>query len=105
VVLNDELPKRDSDVITFGELVCERRKARGWSQESLAAEALGNLVRKGYVSAVENGKFRNITPENVKKFARALQIDRKLIPVSHDGRARHDGDRFSLGPEAHLASQ
>jgi tetratricopeptide (TPR) repeat protein/transcriptional regulator with XRE-family HTH domain len=82
VIPDDEPPKKESDAIAFGKLVRARRLALGWSLEALAEAALLNLTRKGYVSQVERGKILNIERETVKKFARALQIDRKLIPAS-----------------------
>ncbi len=62
------------DVITFGKLVRKRRKAVGWTQEALAAAALGNLDRKGVISQIKNGKIPNITRETVKKVAQALSV-------------------------------
>jgi transcriptional regulator with XRE-family HTH domain len=62
-----------ADAVKFGLLVRERRTARGLSLEALAAEALGNLTRKGYVSEMENGRKR-ISPDTAKKIARALDI-------------------------------
>lgn len=70
----------DSAAKAFGELVRESRKARGWSQEALAAEAFPNSTRKGYISLVENGKIPNITRDTVRNIARALEIDPEAIP-------------------------
>jgi len=66
----------------FGQLVRERRKARGWSQEVLAGDALGNSTRNRYVSRIENGKISNITSSTVRNIARALAIDIEEIPQS-----------------------
>jgi tetratricopeptide (TPR) repeat protein len=74
--------ENDLDHVVFGKLVRERRRVRGWSQEALAAEAFSNLVRKNYVSLIENGKIPGITSENVKKIAKALNIDAEHIPPS-----------------------
>ena len=76
------LPDEECDASEFGQLVRERREARGWSQDSLAAEALSNSERKGYVSLIENGKVPNVTQSTVKKFAQALDIDPKDIPAA-----------------------
>lgn len=72
--------KEDLAAKAFGELVRERRKARGWSQEALTAEAFPNSTRKGYISLVENGKIPNITRDTVRNIARALEIDPEAIP-------------------------
>lgn len=79
---DDDLPEEESDAIKFGRLVRTRRNARGWSLEALAAEALLNSTRKGYVSLVERGEVPNIERETVKKFARALEINPEFIPPS-----------------------
>ena len=58
----------------FGKLVRARRTAKGLSQEALAAAALSNADRKGYISQLENGKLPNITALTLQKIARALDI-------------------------------
>jgi len=58
----------------FGKLVRARRTEKGLSQEALAAAALGNPDRKGYISQLENGKLPNITALTLQKIARALDI-------------------------------
>jgi transcriptional regulator with XRE-family HTH domain len=70
-----------TDALVFGRLVRERREAIGWSQEALAAAALSNSTRKGYISRIENGKVPNITRETVRSISRALEISRELIPL------------------------
>ncbi|WP_143515431.1 helix-turn-helix domain-containing protein [Pseudooctadecabacter jejudonensis] len=69
-----------SDVKKFGELVRERRIAKGWSLEALAAEAFSNSTRKGYVSQIENGKIPKITQNTVRNVALALEINPDDIP-------------------------
>lgn len=71
---------KDPAAKEFGRLVRERRKALGWSQEALAAEALSNSTRKNHISQIENGKVPNITQDTVKKVAQALKIDLEEIP-------------------------
>ena len=70
------------DAIAFGKLVRQRRRALQRTQEALAAEALGNLDRKGTISQIENGKIPKITRDTVKKVAKALAIDVEDIPAS-----------------------
>lgn len=71
-----------SDAIEFGQMVRQKRKALGWSQEALAAEAFSNSTRKGRISQIENGKVPNITRDTVKLVARALGIDHEKIPLA-----------------------
>lgn len=77
-----EPPGSPSDVERFGKQVREKRKARGWSLEALAAEAFSNSTRKGYVSQIENGKIPNITRENVRNVARVLEMSLDEVPAS-----------------------
>lgn len=70
----------NDDAMRFGRLIRERREARGWSQEALAAEAFSNSTRKGYVSQIEAGKIPNITRNTVRSIAEALNIDPEDIP-------------------------
>ncbi|MCA3452258.1 MAG: helix-turn-helix transcriptional regulator [Rhodobacter sp.] len=58
----------------FGKLVRARRTEKGLSQEALAAAALSNADRKGYISQLENGRLPNITALTLQKIARALDI-------------------------------
>ena len=58
----------------FGALVRARRTEKGWSQEALAAAALGNGDRKGYISSIENGKQPNVTALTMQNIARALDM-------------------------------
>ncbi len=71
-----------SDAEKFGKLVKDRREARLWTQEILAAEAFGGSLDKGRISRIEKGKFPNITPETVRNIARALEIEIEDIPPS-----------------------
>ena len=57
----------------FGTAVKAARKAKGWSLEALAADALGNGDRKGYCSQVERGQ-RNLSMGTIKSLARALDL-------------------------------
>ncbi|MET1414406.1 helix-turn-helix domain-containing protein [Roseibium sp. HPY-6] len=66
----------------FGELVRTRRKSARLSQEALAAVALGNGNRKGYISIVENGRVTGLKPETAQRLAEALDIDRQDVPAS-----------------------
>ncbi|MDP2801161.1 MAG: helix-turn-helix transcriptional regulator, partial [Phreatobacter sp.] len=77
----DEVPvSAGDDVVRFGQLVRERRVARGWKQENLAEAAFSNRDRKGYVSQIENGKVPNITRDTVRNVARVLEIAAEQIP-------------------------
>lgn len=69
------------DLITFGGLVRERRKSEGWTQETLADKALGNVNRSSYISDVENGK-QNLLPSSTLSIANALRVKREEIPES-----------------------
>jgi tetratricopeptide (TPR) repeat protein/transcriptional regulator with XRE-family HTH domain len=72
----------ESDAASFGRLVRERRQARGWSLEVLAAEAFPGSTNKGYVSRIERGLVPNITRDTVRNVARPLGIDPEAIPPS-----------------------
>lgn len=54
----------------FGRKVRRLREARGWSQEHLAV-VVG--LDRSYVGGVERGE-RNISLENIAKFAKALDV-------------------------------
>jgi transcriptional regulator with XRE-family HTH domain len=58
----------------FGNMVRARRAQKGWTQGTLAHEALGNADRKGYISQLETGKLPNITALTLQNVARALEI-------------------------------
>lgn len=66
----------------FGELVRARRKSARLSQEALAAVALGNGNRKGYISTIENARVSGLTPDTAKRLAEALGIQRQEVPAS-----------------------
>jgi len=70
------------DILVFGELARKRRLELNLTQEALAAAALGNLDRKGYISNVEQGKLPTITPSTVKKICDALEIKLMEVPGS-----------------------
>ncbi|MEO0485540.1 MAG: helix-turn-helix transcriptional regulator [Pseudomonadota bacterium] len=57
----------------FGQAMKTARKLKGWSLETLAAEALGNGDRKGYCSQVERGQ-RRLSAGTIQNFARALEL-------------------------------
>jgi len=67
------------DILAFGELARKRRMELNLTQEALAAAALANMDRKGYISNVEQGKLPTITPSTIKKICDVLEI--KLIEV------------------------
>lgn len=70
------------DLTAFGELVRTRRKSARLSQEALAAVALGNGNRKGYISTIENGRVSGLKPETAQRLAEALGIQRHEVPAS-----------------------
>jgi len=70
------------DTLVFGELARKRRVELKLTQEALAAAALGNLDRKGYISNVEQGKLPTITPSTVRKICDVLEIDIADVPPS-----------------------
>ena len=55
---------------TFGARVRTLRQARGWSQETLAAEA---GLHRTYISSVERGQ-RNLALDNIHALADALGV-------------------------------
>lgn len=64
----------------FGRRLRTLREQRGWSQEQLAAES---GLDRSYVGSVERGE-RNISIENIAKFAAALRVDLKaLVDFTH----------------------
>lgn len=74
----------DSDVLSLlGARIRERRKARAWTQERLAAEA---RLDRSYVGSVERGE-RNVTFGVLCEICRALECDvaslTKGIPELH----------------------
>ncbi|GFE65734.1 helix-turn-helix domain-containing protein [Litoreibacter roseus] len=71
-----------NDYEAFGDLVRRRRHALGMSQESLAAEALGNADRKSFVSAIENNRLAKVTPATAKKLSGPLGLTRSDLPAA-----------------------
>ena len=71
-----------TDALAFGDLVKMRRKQQGYTQEALAASALGNMDRKGYISNVERGNLPKITPATVQKLCETLGIGAGEVPMS-----------------------
>lgn len=66
----------------FGYAVRKARLDLGWNMERLAAEALGNGARKGYVGQVEKGT-RNLSPETIDKFDQALSLPEDVVKAVH----------------------
>jgi transcriptional regulator with XRE-family HTH domain len=58
----------DDVLVSFGRRVRERRKAKGLSQEALAAAA---RLDRTYISGIECGK-RNVSLRNIEAIAKAL---------------------------------
>ena len=87
----------------FGKLVRARRTEKGLSQEALAAAALSNADRKGYISQLENGKLPNITALTLQKIARALDIPQgdidALLGVTQPGAAEVTDELQTLRQE------
>ncbi|MFD0916473.1 helix-turn-helix domain-containing protein [Pseudahrensia aquimaris] len=95
------------DLSAFGVLVKQRRTTLGLTQEALAAEALGNLDRKGYISNIERGTRPRITSATAKKICDALEIDLADVPASlrwretiDEGRQDRIGSNDTLSPFA-----
>lgn len=65
----------------FGFEVRQQRLKWKWSLEDLAAKALDNSDRKGYVSQVEKGK-RNLSPETIQKFVDALDLSDEVAKAA-----------------------
>lgn len=64
----------------FGRHIRCLRDAKGWSQERLAAEV---KLDRSYVGSVERGE-RNISLENIAKFAHALDVTlSELMDLKH----------------------
>ncbi len=70
----------ESDISTLGKAVRKKRLALRLSQEALAAAALGNPTRKGYISLLENGRLPGLRPETVRRIAQALDMPVNEIP-------------------------
>ncbi len=64
------MAKKTKILISFGEIVREKRKEKGLSQEELAFRA--NLHRT-YIGMIERGE-KNITLVNINKIAKALDL-------------------------------
>lgn len=64
----------------------EYRKARGYTQESLA-EASG--LHRTYIGGIEQGRI-NVSINNIEKIARALEIDPLLLFVDDDPSASRE---------------
>ncbi len=62
------MSKKTKILIAFGEIVREKRKERGLSQEDLAFKA---DLHRTYIGMIERAE-KNITLENINKIAKAL---------------------------------
>ena len=62
------MSKKTKILIAFGEVVREKRKERGLSQEDLAFKA---DLHRTYIGMIERAE-KNITLENINKIAKAL---------------------------------
>jgi transcriptional regulator with XRE-family HTH domain len=63
------MSKKTKILVTFGEIVREKRKERGLSQEDLAHKA---DLHRTYIGMIERAE-KNITLENINKIAKALE--------------------------------
>ena len=63
------MSKKTKILIAFGEIVREKRKERGLSQEDLAFKA---DLHRTYIGMIERAE-KNITLENINKIAKALE--------------------------------
>lgn len=63
------MPSKTKLLFSFGEIVRQKRKEKGLSQEDLAFKA--NLHRT-YIGMIERAE-KNITLENINKIAKALE--------------------------------
>jgi methanogenic corrinoid protein MtbC1/DNA-binding XRE family transcriptional regulator len=70
VVLPGEAPSLESLLASVGQRIREFRRARGWSQQQLAA---ASGLDRTYVNAVEQGK-QNVTLGAVLRIASALEV-------------------------------
>jgi transcriptional regulator with XRE-family HTH domain len=66
---------KNEELKEFGKRVRELRLEKGYSQEKLAEFA---SLHRNYIGMVERGE-RNITLLNIKKLARALNIETKEL--------------------------
>ena len=66
----------------LGFAIRQARLGCGWSLEDLAAKALGNGARKGYVGQVEKGT-RNLSPETIDKFDQTLKLPEDIVKAAH----------------------
>ncbi len=63
------MSKKTKILTAFGEIVREKRKERGLSQEDLAHKA---DLHRTYIGMIERAE-KNITLENINKIAKALE--------------------------------
>ncbi len=64
------MPNKTKILTAFGEIVREKRKEKGLSQEDLAFKA---DLHRTYIGMIERAE-KNITLENINKIAKALEM-------------------------------
>jgi len=62
---------KESARLRFASNLRASRKARGWSQEELAANS---GLHRTYVGAIERGE-RNVSIDNIERLAKSLDLD------------------------------
>lgn len=95
----------ESDVIKFGRLVRQARAELSLTQEALAAAALGNPDRKGYISNIEKGRLPGITSDTVRKIAEAIDLSVQDIPVSLRWHGALVTSPSNIPPETQVGSE
>lgn len=79
---SDNAAMAEPDVkAAFGRRLRRLRQAKGWSQEHFA-DVVG--LDRSYVGGVERGE-RNVSLENIAKFARALEVGLAVLMDLDDG--------------------
>lgn len=64
---------------SFGEIIKEKRLAKGWSQIDLAEKS---GISQGSISRIENSDQSNLTEETKNSLLNALELDGLSIPIS-----------------------
>jgi len=73
--------KKNNHLVEIGQRIKEARKARGWSQETLAEHV---NIHATYMSQIETGKV-NMTINILKSISECLSISmRDLVSESHE---------------------
>lgn len=69
----------------LGERIRAARLAKGWKQRELAA---ATELNQSYISAVENGRVRDVATGQLLRFARALEVTpNELLNMNEGGLA------------------